>query len=67
MPTRTAAALHPGDTIVDTATGATATIIPQGITSSSKHAPGKVSILARKPCGRVVRITVADTDRLTIT
>jgi hypothetical protein len=67
VPTRTAAAIQPGDTVVDKATGATAVVLPNGLTRSNKHAPGKVSILARKSCGRVVRITVNDTDRLTIT
>jgi hypothetical protein len=60
-----ASTLVAGDTIVD-GSGATATVLPNGLTRSNKHAPGKVSIMAAQPDGRVVTLTVADTTRVQV-
>jgi hypothetical protein len=64
MPTRTAAAIQPGDTLI-APNGDTATVFHGP--ARSTRAPGKIAFLARRNNGRVVTITVHDTDRLEIT
>jgi hypothetical protein len=64
MPDHTAAAIRPGDTIV-APDGDTATVFHGP--ARSNRAPGKIAFLARRDNGRVVTITVHDTDRLETT
>lgn len=65
MPTKLASTLQPGDRILDRATGRIATILDHKPIRSEKWAPGKISYMAVTD-EAVVKVTLSDTDRVTI-
>lgn len=57
-----AGALRPGDRVRDSSSGAEAVVMRGSPTSSAKHAPGKLTFLLRCDDGRVVTMSVTETQ-----
>jgi hypothetical protein len=63
MSNKLASTIRPGDRVKD---GTDSAVVFSGPNRSTKHAGNRVSFLARRDDGTVVRFTVPDTTRLNV-